>query len=151
MGLIETLFTQYGAWTWFAVGIALLAFEIFFPVSISIWFGVSALIVGVLTLVLPGAWQTYFVVWAVLSIAILVAGRAMMRAYGGSSDDPHLNNRAGRLIGRVFTLAEPIGENGGRLTIDDTVWRIRGPHAAVGEKVRIAGVDGSVLVVESAT
>ena len=150
MGVIETLFTQYGAWTWWVLGLLLLGFEVLNPFSISIWFGLGAIVVGLLAMFVDASWQTLFIVWAVVSIVFLVVGRRVMGTFGGASADPLLNDRAGRLVGRVFTLAEPIGENGGRLTIDDTVWRIRGPLTAVGGKVRIAGVDGTVLVVEAA-
>lgn len=150
MGPIETLFTQYGAWTWWVLGLLLLGFEVLNPFSISIWFGLGAIVVGLLAMFVDASWQTLFVLWAVVSFVFLVVGRRIMGTFGGRSDDPHLNDRAGRLMGRVFTLAEPIGENGGHLTIDDTVWRIRGPLTAAGGKVRIAGVDGTVLVVEAA-
>jgi hypothetical protein len=150
MGLFETLFTQYGAWSWWVLGFVLLAIEVFHPFSISIWFGLAALVIGVLAMVFDWSWQTLFVLWAVVSIAMLVVGRRFLRRGVVHSDDPLLNDRAGRLVGRVFTLVEPIGENGGRLTIDDTVWRVRGPLTEAGHKVRIAGVDGTVLVVETA-
>lgn len=149
MGLIDTAFSQYGAWIWWVLGLALLGFEVLNPFSISIWFGLGALAVGVLALVVGWPWQMLLLIWAGVSLVFLVAGRRLFRRDAAESADPHLNDRAGRLIGRVFTLAEPIGENGGHLKIDDTVWRIRGPLASKGAKVTIVAVEGTVLVVEA--
>ncbi len=148
MGLLETIFTQYGAWVWWVLGLTLLAFEVLNPFSISIWFGLAALAVGVAALIVDWPWQSQTLVWAAASIVFLVVGRRLFRRDASQSEDPHLNDRGGRLIGRVFTLAEPLGENGGHLTIDDTVWRIRGPLTPAGGRVVIRSLDGTVLVVE---
>lgn len=150
MDMLSTTFSQYGAWIWWILGFALLAVELFNPFSIAIWFGLGALAIGALTLVVDWPWQVLFIVWAIVSTILLVAGRRLLRRGAGISEDPHLNDRAGRLIGRVYTLAEPLGENGGHVTIDDTVWRIRGPLAPSGTRVVIRSVEGTVLVVEPA-
>ena len=147
MGYLDTAFSQYGAWIWWVLGLVLLAFEVLHPFSISIWFGLGALAVGTLALFVGWPWQTLFLIWAAVSILLLLIGRRFFRRDAVTSADPLLNDRAGRLVGRVYTLAEPIGENGGRLSIDDTVWRIRGPLAPVGARVRIVAVEGTVLVV----
>lgn len=150
METLSTTFSQYGAWTWWILGFALLAIEVFHPFSIAIWFGLGALAIGALALAVDWPWQVLFLVWAAVSAVLLVVGRRVFRRDAATSDDPHLNDRAGRLIGRVYTLAEPLGENGGHITIDDTVWRIRGPLAQSGTRVVIRSVEGTVLVVETA-
>lgn len=145
---IETLFLQYGAWSWWVLGLVLLGAEIFAPGFILVWFGAAAILVGVLALLVSWPIRALLLVWAVTSIALLIVGRRLVRSADARSQDPLLNDRAGRLIGRVFTLAEPLGENGGHLSIDDTLWRIRGPLTDAGTRVRIASVEGSILVVE---
>ena len=48
---------------------------------------------------------------------------------------------------REFTLAAPLSEGAGNLSIDDTIWRITGPDMPAGTKVRVEAIDGARLVV----
>ena len=152
MSLLETLidlFTRYGAWSWWILGLVLLGLELMLPGFVLVWFGAAAIVVGTLALLVDWPVQILALIWAAVSIALLVTARGwFLRRPGEHSADPHLNDRAGRLVGRVFTLAEPLGENGGRLSIDDTVWRITGPALPTGARVVVTAVDGTVLVVE---
>ncbi len=148
--MLETLFLQYGAWSWWLLGLLLLGAEIVVPGFVLVWFGAAAILVGTLALVVDWPVRSLAILWAVLSIVLLVVGRRYFRRAEASSEDPLLNDRAGRLVGRTFTLGEPLGENGGRLTVDDSTWRVRGPLLPAGARVVIRAVDGAVLVVEAA-
>jgi membrane protein implicated in regulation of membrane protease activity len=72
-------------------------------------------------------------------------------ARGGSAVDasPFLNRRAAALVGRVFTLEKPIVDGAGTVRIGDTVWRVAGPDAPAGSRVKIVQVDGANLTVAS--
>ncbi len=148
--VVETLFLRYGAWSWWVLGLVLLALELVMPGFILVWFGAAAVLVGVLALAVNWSVQTLALVWAALSIVLLVVGRRWFLGDGRRSAEPLLNDRAGRLVGRVFTLAEPLGENGGNLRIDDGVWRITGPQLPAGSRVVVRGADGTTLVVAPA-
>lgn len=65
-------------------------------------------------------------------------------------DEPQLNARGGKLIGRVVVLAQPIDAGRGRVRLSDSWWSVEGPDLEAGTKVRIIGVRGAVLVVEEA-
>jgi hypothetical protein len=57
--------------------------------------------------------------------------------------------RAGeRYIGRVLTLSDGIREGEGRTKLAGRRWRLRGPDLPAGARVRVTGVDGSVLIVD---
>lgn len=150
MGVIETLFVQYGAWSWFVLGLVLLGLEILVPGTFFLWFGVSALIVGALTFFTSLAWQPATLIWLALAVVLLVIGRRYFRNDAAKSEDPVLNERGRRYVGRVFTLAEPIVANNGRLSIEDSIWRVAGPDLPAGTRVRVADVDGPILRVEAA-
>jgi membrane protein implicated in regulation of membrane protease activity len=60
-----------------------------------------------------------------------------------------LNDRAGRLVGKVVTVMAAVDEHNGRVRVGDGEWSARGGPAAVGERVRITGVDGNCLIVEA--
>ncbi len=53
-------------------------------------------------------------------------------------------------MGRVFTLEKPIVDGAGTVRIDDTVWRVAGPDAPAGSRVRIVQADGASLTVAAA-
>ncbi len=66
-----------------------------------------------------------------------------------TSDEPDLNRRGAELIGELVTVVDPIDDGGrGAVRAADTVWAAEGAQAAAGTRVKVAGVKGTVLVVE---
>ncbi len=81
----------------------------------------------------------------------MLAGRALTRRPGEEPRDrPALNRRGEALVGRVFTLEEPIRDGAGRVRVDDSSWRVQGPDLPSGASMRVVRVDGATLVVEAA-
>ena len=70
-----------------------------------------------------------------------------VRSPCASASNPFLNKRADALVGRVFTLEKPIIDGSGTVRIDDTIWRVAGPDAPAGSRVKIVRADGASLVV----
>lgn len=143
--------TSLGPWTWIVLGLALIGLELVAPGVFLIWLGLAALITGLLDAALGLPWQTAWLVFAALAVAAVVVGRMATRVR--DEDDggrPTLNRRGQALIGRVFTLETPIVEGSGRIRVDDSSWRVTGPDAAAGERVRVVRVDGATLVVDRA-
>ncbi|HHO67888.1 MAG TPA: NfeD family protein, partial [Gammaproteobacteria bacterium] len=66
------------------------------------------------------------------------------------TDQPTLNRRGEQYIGRVFTLETPLVNGMGKIRIDDTTWKIEGPDCEPGTRIRVTGVDGTILKVEPA-
>ena len=63
-----------------------------------------------------------------------------------SASAPH---RAGqRYIGQVLTLTESINDGSGRAKLGNRNWTLRGPNVPAGTRVRVTGVDGTVLIVD---
>ena len=63
-----------------------------------------------------------------------------------SASAPH---RVGeRYIGQMLTLASGISEGAGRAKLGGRRWSLRGPDLPAGAKVRVTGVDGSILIVD---
>lgn len=139
--------TSLGAWSWFVLGVLLMGLEIAAPGAFMLWFGLAAVAVGALTLLVDWDWQAQLVTFAVLALVAALVGRALQKRYGTVADVPFLNRRGEGHVGRRLTLAEPIRQNQGRVVINDTVWRVRGPDAEAGEDVIVVGSEGAVLVV----
>lgn len=138
------------AWIWIVIGLALCAAEVFAPGALMIWFGLAALAVGLISFVATPPFAFSLILFAILAAAFALLGR---RYYGGREQrgDVVLNDRARSLIGRVGVLETRIGPEPGRLRIDDTQWRARGPELPSGASVKVIGVapDGSTLMVEA--
>lgn len=136
-------------WHWWVFGLGMLILEAFMPGAIFLWMGISAAVVGLLALVIPGmGWELQFVIFTVLAVATVV-GWKKYRPHAATSDRPTLNRRGEQYVGRSFTLAEPIVNGVGKLYVDDTTWKISGTDLPAGRKVQVTGVDGTTLRVEA--
>ena len=63
-----------------------------------------------------------------------------------SATSPHRTGE--RYIGQVLTLNEGLPEGSGHVKLGNRRWRLRGPQVPAGARVRITGVDGTVLIVD---
>ncbi len=139
-----------GPWSWWVLGLILLALEIVVPGNVFVWFGVAAILTGALALFTHFGWQVELLVFVVLAVALAVAGRRFFSRQSEPGEQPFLNDRAHRLVGGIYALSAPIVDGHGHVRIDDTNWRISGPDLPSGTRVKVIGADGAVLKVESA-
>ncbi|MCO5731889.1 NfeD family protein [Rhizobium sp. SSA_523] len=150
--MMAALILDLGPWSWFILGLALLAAELAVPGMFLIWIGLAAIVVGGISLILWDlafwSWQLQLVLFAILAIAITLAGRRYFDRPDNSSDEPLLNRRGESLVGRTATLKEPITNGRGRIRLDDTWWSVTGPDLAAGMTVRVAEWTGNELIVE---
>jgi len=145
--MVEAI-SQFGPWAWVVAGLVLLGLEILAPGNALVWFGVAAILTGLFELVTDFGWQVNFLLFAVLSIVLVIVGRRYFARASAPSERPFLNQRANGLVGQRHVLAEPLVGGQGRIRIDDTMWRVTGPDLPSGTQVRIARADGALLTVE---
>jgi hypothetical protein len=148
--MILTIIETLGGWSWWILGLLLLAVEVLAPGFFFLWFGIAAILIGASALLVQWPWQLQVIGFLVLSVVAALLGRKFAGTMDADTSDPHLNLRASRLKGRTFVLAEPILEGAGRVRIDDSVWQVRGPDAPAGSRVIVTGADGPILTVETA-
>ncbi len=142
-------FEEIEFWNWWVAAIVLIVVEVFAPGTVALWMAVSAAVVGLLLLAIPDlTWQIQFLVFAVLSVATVVAWRAYQLRHPTVTDQPALNRRGEQYVSRVFTLSEAIVNGTGKIHVDDTMWKVDGADLPQGTKVRVTGVAGTVLTVE---
>lgn len=136
---------------WLGLGLALLVLEVLLPGAFLLWFGIGALLTGVVAWLLPTlGWQGECVVFAVLSVSsLLLFKRWRQFNPPASTDQPLLNNRMASLVGRVVDLSEPIVNGRARVQIGDALWVVHGPDLPAGRPVRVSAVRGMELVVEA--
>jgi len=140
-----------GVWNWFIAGGILLALELIAPGAFMLWLGLSALIVGVISLFIDWPWQAQVVTFAVCSLASIPAWRHFARKVEAPVDRPFLNRRAEGFVGRIFVLDKPIVDGVGTIRIDDTIWRVSGPDIPAGSRVKVTQAEGASLQVEPAS
>src|SRR5436305_11703473 len=144
------MFVTLGSWNWLIFGLILMALELLAPGVFLFWLGLAALLVGLWSFAVDLSWQLRLLLFAVFSAAAVPLWRRLARRDGRASiSNPFLNRRADALVGRVFTLEKPIVDGAGTVRIDDTVWRVAGPDAPAGSRVRIVHADGASLTVEA--
>lgn len=147
MELAKTL----GPWAWIILGLLLLVLEIVVPGTMFLWFGLAAILVGMLAFAVDLGWQAEFILFGILSLVSVLIGRMILtRSAGKPTDKPLLNERAKALVGQSFVLDQPIENGHGRVKVHDTYWRVAGPDGPVGAKVRVVDGEGALLKVELA-
>lgn len=138
-------------WHWWILAGILLILELTSPVFFFLWLGFAAAAVGFILLIIPGTpLEIQLVLFGVLSVVAVVAWRRYREVHPPASDQPLLNQRGQQYTGRIFTLDDPIVNGEGKVEVDDSTWRIKGPDLPAGHRIRVKGVDGVIFVVESA-
>ena len=150
MSQIQIILEQLGPWAWWIGGLILLGVELLVPGNVLVWFGIAAMLTGLEILIVDFGWQVSVLLFVVLSAILVVLGRRYFARESRPGEQPFLNDRARRLVGGTYVLAQPIVGGRGQIKVDDTNWRVIGPDLPSGTKVRVAGADGAVLAVERA-
>lgn len=138
-------------WHWWIAAVVLLILETLAPGAIFLWMGAAAAVVGLLLLLIPSmSWEIQMILFAVLSLLAVIAWKMWRGNKVESTDQPALNRRGQQYIGRTFTLSSPIINGVGKIKVDDSMWKVRGPDIGAGKDVKVVRVDGVILEVEPA-
>jgi membrane protein implicated in regulation of membrane protease activity len=146
---METI-AELGAWSWMIAAAILFVLELMAPGIFFMWFGVAALVTGLIVFRYDISWQWQLLWFCGLSLASVLLANRYLRQHPLESDRPLLNERATQLIGKSFDLVDPIVNGRGSIHSGDTIWRVEGPELPQGTRIKVVGVDGSVLKVEPA-
>lgn len=152
--MFASFLNEFGPWSWWILGLILLAAELAVPGVFLVWIGLAAIAVGALSLALwampAWSWEVQMLVFAGLSVVFVIAGRRFYSRGDHQSDQPLLNQRSASYVGRIGTLGEPVVDGRGRLRIEDSYWPVIGPDLPAGTRVRVTGAEGHTLSVEKA-
>jgi membrane protein implicated in regulation of membrane protease activity len=136
-------------WLWLIGGVLLLIMEVIAPGFFLVFIGAAAIATGLFTVLFGLGTVPQLALFALYALLSVLVGRRFYANRHTDSTDPLLNDRAGRLVGKVVTVVVPVDEHNGRVRVGDSEWSARGGPAAPGERVRITGVDGNCLTVEA--
>ena len=95
-------------------------------------------------------WQGQFLIFAVLSVASIVGWRIYLKRHPTETEQPTLNRRGEQYVGRTFTLGEPVVNGTGKISVDDSTWKVEGDDMPAGTQIRVTGVEGTVFRIEEA-
>ncbi len=148
------LLMTLGAWNWVVLGFILLLLELIFPGVFFVWFGLGALLTALVSLLfyhLPwvASWEVEVIFFLIFSIIMVLIGRNFFRR-DRETDEPLLNRRTDQIIGKRVVLEEPVRDGKGRIRVDDTIWRIKGPDLPEGTEVKVIAFDNGVFTIEKA-
>lgn len=142
---MEVFFTSIDYWHWLVFGLTLIIIELFAWSTFFLWMGVSAMMVGIVSKILPNlSWQHELLLFSSLSIISIFLAR---KYFPVKTIDNELNSRAARHIGNVYTVATS-DENGAKVKVGDSLWLATGCAMEPGQKVRVIDTDSATLIVE---
>lgn len=145
---MDTLNALEPHWAWLALGLVLAAAEMAIPGVFLIWMAGAAILTGLVSWVVPIGLPWQIVLFAVLAIVAVFSGRRWLSSHPVVGADPMMNDRGGRAIGETVMVTQAIEAGSGRVRLGDSEWMAKGPDAAAGTHMRVAGHQGSVLLVE---
>ena len=136
-------------WLWLIGGVVLLIAEVIAPGFFLVFIGAAAIATGAFTLLFDLGVAPQLALFALYAIIAFMVGRKVYANQNVESTDPLLNDRSARLVGKVVTVVSAVDDHEGRVRVGDSEWSARGGPASPGQRVRIVGVDGNCLKVES--
>ena len=152
--MVMQLLADLGPWSWFIIGLILLVGEVVLPGVFLIWFGLSALVIGTLTLfpftdVAWWPWQAQLVAFGALALVLALVGRKLFPTDTENDEASKINDPLSRHVGSEATLHQAIENGSGRVKLGDTIWRANSKtDLPKGAKVRVVGHEEGALVVE---
>ncbi len=129
---------------WLAAGLALLLLEVLAPGAFMMWLGLAACGTGLVALASGIGFELQVVTCAVLAAISLSIGLRLRHR------PTRLNTQQAGLAGRSATALSVRGREG-RVRVGDSDWAARVPPGVPepheGARLRVEGVDGTVLIV----
>lgn len=137
-------------WYWIVAGVALLLCELAIPVFVLVWFGLSAVLVGILLAILPSVGLTFQLgLWLALSIVLVFF---WFRVFKPGQHKTRIGMADANLVGEIGLLTHPVAPfQKGQVRfqkplLGSEVWScIAEEEIATGARVRIVAVEGSLL------
>ncbi|MGD2119360.1 MAG: NfeD family protein [Chromatiales bacterium] len=140
-------------WHWVLLGVGLMLLEIALPSFTALWFGVAAVVVGVLLYFVPDmSLSLQVVVWTILSGLLTWLWFRYLKPLSIDKTKAGLSREA--IVGEIGQVLEvPTGERRGKLRFPAPVlgsdeWMIISQDdLVIGDRVRVVDVSGNSLIV----
>ena len=157
MDLMEYLSMTGVAWSWIAAGLVLVALELVVPGFVIFFFGLGAVLTGVVLFVAPGLSQAFqILLFSVASLVFLVTCRRFMpKSFRGRSTQAEGDPDDDEVAGAIARVAAPGLKAGheGKVEFRGTLWNARveeGGDLEAGAEVVVVRRENLLLVVRRA-
>ena len=149
--IISALETM-NATKWGLLGLGLIGLELVTGTTYILWPAVAALAMSAWVFFLPLSWEMQFILFFVLSTALLVIGHFYLKPIMKSGEPADLNDPGRTMLGRRVTAFTDFENGHGRVTVGDTQWKAstESDDPKTGDKLVITAVAGATLIVEPA-
>jgi hypothetical protein len=141
-------------WAWIVGGIVLVLAELLIPSFFIVWFGLGALLVGLLALAFDLSLTAQLATWTLASLAMVVL---WFRVFKQSFHKTRIGTADGEVIGEIGLLVGAVApfQHGKvrfqRPLLGSDEWVCLADTAiAAGERVRVVAIEGSFLKVGKA-
>ncbi|MDQ8936786.1 NfeD family protein [Acinetobacter rudis] len=141
-------------WHWFVLGVALMLLELILPMFAALWFGLAALIVGIIVLLFPQmSFAVQIWIWIILSIGCTVLWFKLIKPLSVDKTKAGLPREA--TIGQVGIVIQ-IGLMHDQVRVRFTLpvlgadeWNCRSLQSVqVGDRVVVTDISGNDLVIK---
>ncbi|WP_448760720.1 NfeD family protein [Acinetobacter tandoii] len=141
-------------WHWFVLGVLLMLSELIIPAFAALWFGISAILVGILLWIFPALDSTVqLVLWMILSILCTIAWFRFIKPLSIDKTKAGLSREA--TIGQIGMVIqvnmehEQIRVRFPMPVLGSDEWNCRTLTSVnVGDRVRVVDILGNDLVVQ---
>ncbi|MCH2222299.1 MAG: NfeD family protein [Dechloromonas sp.] len=142
-------------WIWIVGGIGLILAELVVPSFFVVWFGLGALLVGLLALLVPGLSLTVqLAIWTTASLAMVML---WFKVFKPGFHKTRIGTAAGEAVGEIGLLVSAVApfERGKvrfqRPVLGSEEWACMADSPiAAGERVKVVAIEGSFLTVSKA-
>jgi len=124
---------------WICLGLILLVLEAIAFSGYLVWIGGSAILVGLLSLIVDSV-ELHLLVFGCLSV-IAAGTHYFLNRKKSDHSTFELNNKHHSLKGERAVLTEAIENGTGRININDSSWKVKGPNLDEGTLVEVVGLD----------
>jgi membrane protein implicated in regulation of membrane protease activity len=139
-------------WHWVVLGIALMLLELAVPAFFLVWFGLGAVVVGILLAIFPTMTLAYqIIIWTVLALLLIWL---WFKIFKPSFHKTKAGMAHGALVGEIGLVTKDIRpyENGQvrfqKPILGEEVWpSMADQEIRSGERVRVLDVEGNTLKV----
>jgi len=141
-------------WHWVVGGIVLILAELVIPLFFIVWFGLGALLVGLLALAFDLSLTAQLATWTLASLAMVflwfrVFKQSFVKTRSGTADGEAIGE-IGLLVSAVAPFARGKVRFQGPLLGSEEWACVADTAIAAGERVRVVSVEGSFLKVDKA-
>jgi inner membrane protein len=156
MTVLEQFFGLHAGWLWLILAALLAIVEIAIaPGIFFIFIAIAAAITGTITLFADIGLAMQCVLFGILSVLSVYAGRYFYARQNHVGASPNLNDRAAQMAGQMVTVTQTVTASSGRVRVGDSEWPacgadMRACSLSVGTKARIAKVVNGCVHVEAA-